>query len=121
MFGHVLVRALVHSEYISDDENFCVNSPQVDTGRAVVIEFVITFILMCVLSAVWDPRNEKYQGIDHHEGLDANNINFQKTYKIPLFLDSTSMRVGFTVSALVLVAVMSNNNRKITPQAKISY
>ncbi|KAL7035707.1 hypothetical protein ACKWTF_008517 [Chironomus riparius] len=79
VFGHVLVRALVRSEYISDSENFCVNSPQVDIGRAVVIEFVITFILMCVLSAVWDPRNEKYQ-------------------------DSTSMRVGFTVSALVLIA-----------------
>ena len=63
VFGHALVRVLIRSENISDPGRFCMNLPQVESSRAVIIEFIITFIMMCVVCAVWDPKNERFQGL----------------------------------------------------------
>lgn len=62
MFGHALVRVLINSEFLSNPGSFCVNFPLLEGGKAVTIEFVITFIMMCVVCAVWDPKNERFQG-----------------------------------------------------------
>ncbi|XP_070496734.1 aquaporin-like [Chironomus tepperi] len=79
VFGHAVVRFLISSDYLSNPESFCVNSSHLDGGKAVIIEFIITFIMMCVVCAVWDPKNERFQ-------------------------DSASLRIGLTVSVLVLIA-----------------
>jgi glycerol uptake facilitator-like aquaporin len=62
VFGHALVRVLISSEYLSNPGSFCVNSAHLESGKAVSIEFIITFIMMCVVCAVWDPKNERFQG-----------------------------------------------------------
>ncbi|CAG9798967.1 unnamed protein product [Chironomus riparius] len=79
VFGHALVRVLIDSVYMSHPRNFCVNSPHLEDEKALAIEFIITFIMMCIVCAVWDPKNERFQ-------------------------DSASLRIGLTVSVLVLIA-----------------
>ena len=63
VFGHALVRVLINSVYLSDPGSFCVNSPHLEDGKAIALEFIITFIMMCIVCAIWDPKNERFQGL----------------------------------------------------------
>ena len=60
--GYFLVRLSVYSDHISKPKSFCMNLPGLDDGKAFVVEFLISFILILIVCAVWDPRNAKFHG-----------------------------------------------------------
>ncbi|XP_070496733.1 aquaporin-like [Chironomus tepperi] len=58
LFGYWLVRLSIEDKYIKNPDGFCVNQPGLDVGRAFVVEFITSFLLVLVVCSIWDPRNK---------------------------------------------------------------
>jgi glycerol uptake facilitator-like aquaporin len=62
VFGYAIVRACVMTSHLSNPEFFGVHFPHIGTEKALIIEFVITFVLILVICSIFDPRNAKNTG-----------------------------------------------------------
>ncbi|KAG5676478.1 hypothetical protein PVAND_006309 [Polypedilum vanderplanki] len=78
VFGYLVMRFSIYTEYLQNPESFCMHLPTTTCEKAFIIEIAITFVLILVICGCWDPRNVHNQ-------------------------DSTSLRVGFSVLVLTFI------------------
>lgn len=101
--GYAALR-LLFGEYgnLKDNgQSFCGTLPNVGDSGSFFIEFVITSILIMVCCGVWDPRNSLNTG----ELSSYQKRDFSYPTNFSIRSDSVSIRFGFVVTCLSIVAV----------------
>lgn len=93
-----MLRFAVPNEYLSSPGEFCMTQPSLTPGSTFMVEFVISFIFIIFICAMFDPRNSTKQG-EFSSLLKLKKNNFYD------FADSSSIKFGLLIGGIVLVAV----------------
>lgn len=61
-FGYALLRIVIPNEHLANPEGFCVIKSKISMESTIVLEFIVSFIFIIFVSAVFEPRNQAFQG-----------------------------------------------------------